>query len=105
MQLFRRRHEAFPPAKVGSDRVTRLESRSAGFDNLADGSAFQRFVQCERGHIRFPLIHASAHIRVHRHEQIANEHLLILEWLQCDFRQSSPRWEHLWGVRLSGFRG
>jgi hypothetical protein len=42
-QLFRRSHEVFPPAKVGSDGIARLEFPGARFDHLADGAAVERF--------------------------------------------------------------
>ena len=29
--------------------------------------------------VRLPLVHAAAHIRVHRHEEVANQYLLVFQ--------------------------
>src|ERR1017187_249822 len=34
------------------------------------------------GDVRLPLVHAAAHIGVHRHEEVANQHLPVLQRLQ-----------------------
>src|SRR6266496_1456869 len=70
MQPFRRSNEVFAPTKVGSDGIARLEFPGARLDDLADGAAFERFAHLEWRNIRFPVVHATAHVWVHRHEQI-----------------------------------
>ena len=87
MQLFRRSNEVFPPAKAGSDGIARLEFLGARLDDLADCAAVERFAKLERRNIRFPVVHATAHVGVHRHKEVANQHLLILQWLQFGLRQ------------------
>jgi hypothetical protein len=70
------------------DGVTHFEFLGARFDDFADGAALQHFANLERRHIRLPVIHAPAHIRIHRHKQIANQHLLIGQRFQFS---SAPR--------------
>jgi len=50
-------------------------------------AAVQRFAQLERRNVRFPVVHAAAHVWVHRHVAIANQHLLVLQRLQFGPRQ------------------
>ena len=87
MQFFRRSDKIFPPTEVGSDGIARLEFTRPRLDDLADGPTAKRFAQLERRNIRFPLVHAPAHIRVHRHEKIVNQHLPVLQRLQFDLRR------------------
>ena len=91
MQVLRRSHEVFPPAKVGSDDIARLELPGSRLDDIADCAAAQRFTQFERRHIGLPFVHAAAHIRVHRHKEVANQHFLIFQWLGVGPRQREVR--------------
>ena len=88
MQVFWRGNKIFPPAEVGSHRIARFEFFCARLDDFANGSALKHFADLERRHIRFSVIHAPAHIRIHRHEKIANQHLLILQRFQFGLRMS-----------------
>src|SRR5208337_2662566 len=88
MQLFWRSDEVFPPTEAGSDGVPRLELPGARLDDLANGAALQWLAYLKGRHIRFPAVHATAHVWVHRQEAIAHEHLPVLGWCQFDLRQS-----------------
>src|SRR5664280_1883926 len=87
MQLLRRSNKALSPAIPGGDGIARLESLRSRLDHLADGATLQRLAQFERRHIRFPSVHSAAHVWVHRHVEISDEHLLVLKRLQFGPRQ------------------
>ena len=87
-KLLRQRREIFPPAKAGDNDVTRFEFLGPRLDDLADGAAIERFAQLKRQRIRFPLVHAPAHVGIHRHKEIAHQHLLILQRLQFGLGQN-----------------
>ena len=75
-------------------RQPKLEvTASPGLNSLARDSMtsptappFERFAQLERRNIRFPLVHATAHVGIHRHEEIANQHLLVWQRRQFNLR-------------------
>jgi hypothetical protein len=48
-------------------------------DHLADGCAVQRLVNLEGGHVRLDVVHPAAHVRVHRHDGVADKDLAVVE--------------------------
>ena len=90
-QILRRSNKALSPAIAGGDGVVRLEPLGARLDDLAYGAALQGLAQLKRWHVRFPGVHSTAHVRVHRHVEISDEHLLISNWLQFGACQGEVR--------------
>src|ERR1035438_4280231 len=101
MQLLRRSNEILPPAKAGGHGVARLESLGARLDDLTDCAALQGLAYLKGRHIRFAAVHATAHVWVHRHIAIADQHLAVLRWRQFYPRQGkvSCGWNP---IRVSG---
>ncbi len=66
------------PAKVGGDDIAWLELRGTRFDDIADRAALKRFADFKRRYVTWSFVHAAAHVRVHRHEEVAYQHLVIL---------------------------
>ena len=76
------------PAPVVQDEVALGDPLRPRRHDLADGAAVQRPIELERRHVRLPVVHAAAHVRVHRHPEVADEDLSVPRLRHLDLRQA-----------------
>ena len=72
-----RQDRLVPPAQHVQDQVADGQVGRAGLGDRADGTALQRLAQAERRHVGLHVVHPAAHVRVHRHEQVAHPDLPV----------------------------
>ena len=65
------------PAKHAADEVAFRERIVPAFDDLADDAGLQDFANLERRHVRFCIVHTSAHVRIHGHVKVADQQFAL----------------------------